>query len=406
MQALVRHLRPAPYPYGLLTLRLLGKLGGKNRLFLRDPIPQQFAVNDDAGTKLQISAHFNPPQNESAMDEFDFKNYEELKLPLPLKSCVDMLRDIAIGFSLDYSYSSEHDKRDEDIQTIDPSFLWDSKIEDLDIQSYSYSVITSTRHDQAVACLDVLQAALSQMHAPNSMDFDAKSQEPGYTDVVYIGLMYACMIDATEQEALMLIREQILTFNPKLFSVCFATFMSEPSALASKVGLGILDIIFCINTGNNSFKTSLLLDALICSLCETSCRSSWSRHFGLMQAIDKMTSALGDEWSRKYEVNLINAAFLAVKSQPHELSEASIRALSGFVRVCRVLYGEHWVPKDTNDNYIWDVLSVEGSTGTSRSVEGSTSKRTDEYKAVKHRPSEDVFKIIIYEMTSPQQLVR
>jgi transformation/transcription domain-associated protein len=38
MVALSRHLRPAPYPYGLLTLRLLGKLGGKNREFLREPM--------------------------------------------------------------------------------------------------------------------------------------------------------------------------------------------------------------------------------------------------------------------------------------------------------------------------------------------------------------------------------
>ena len=38
MTALSNHLRPAPYPYGLLTLRLLGKLGGKNRCFLRDPL--------------------------------------------------------------------------------------------------------------------------------------------------------------------------------------------------------------------------------------------------------------------------------------------------------------------------------------------------------------------------------
>ena len=35
MVSLCNHLRPAPYPYGLLSLRLLGKLGGRNRLFLR-----------------------------------------------------------------------------------------------------------------------------------------------------------------------------------------------------------------------------------------------------------------------------------------------------------------------------------------------------------------------------------
>ena len=39
MQGLTYHLRPAPYPYGLLTLRLLGKLGGKNRLWLGESIP-------------------------------------------------------------------------------------------------------------------------------------------------------------------------------------------------------------------------------------------------------------------------------------------------------------------------------------------------------------------------------
>ena len=35
MKSLCKHLRPAPYPYGMLSLRLLGKLGGRNRRFLR-----------------------------------------------------------------------------------------------------------------------------------------------------------------------------------------------------------------------------------------------------------------------------------------------------------------------------------------------------------------------------------
>ena len=35
MTALSKHLRPAPYPYGMLALRVLGKMGGRNRRFLR-----------------------------------------------------------------------------------------------------------------------------------------------------------------------------------------------------------------------------------------------------------------------------------------------------------------------------------------------------------------------------------
>ena len=38
MKSLCKHLRPAPYPYGMLSLRLLGKLGGRNRRFLGDSI--------------------------------------------------------------------------------------------------------------------------------------------------------------------------------------------------------------------------------------------------------------------------------------------------------------------------------------------------------------------------------
>ena len=394
MQSLARHLRPAPYPYGLLTLRLLGKLGGKNRQFLRDPIPQHFEINCD--TILQISAHYKPERNENSMDESDFENSAELKLPLPLKSSVDMLRDIAIGVRLDDASDSKDDKRDNEVESIDPSSLWDCKIEDLDIQAYSCYVINNTKQDQAVACLDVIRFGLSETHLPNYMDIDAKSQERSCEDLVYIGLLYACMVDATKEEASTLIREHILTFDRVIFSGCFATFISEPSVLATNVGLGILDFVFNINTGNVSSMVTLLLDALICSLCETTCRCSWGRHSGLMQAIDKMTGTLGVEWSRKYEVNLINASFLAVKAQPRELSEASMRALSGFVRVCHTLYGEYWFRMVENDNYVWDALSVEGS----------ASNKVGEYAADKHRPSEDVFKIVVYEITSPQQLVR
>ena len=38
MTSLCNHLRPAPYPFGMLALRLLGKLGGRNRRFLAEPI--------------------------------------------------------------------------------------------------------------------------------------------------------------------------------------------------------------------------------------------------------------------------------------------------------------------------------------------------------------------------------
>eukprot|EP00978_Attheya_sp_CCMP212_P048442 scaffold520981_cov47-Attheya_sp.AAC.1 len=54
MVSLTNHLRPAPYPYGLLTLRLLGKLGGKNRRFLCEPI--NVKVRHENGTGSSVLA--------------------------------------------------------------------------------------------------------------------------------------------------------------------------------------------------------------------------------------------------------------------------------------------------------------------------------------------------------------
>ena len=35
MRSLYHHLKPAPYPYGMLALRILGKMGGQNRSYLQ-----------------------------------------------------------------------------------------------------------------------------------------------------------------------------------------------------------------------------------------------------------------------------------------------------------------------------------------------------------------------------------
>jgi len=49
------HLRPAPYPFGPKALQLLGKLGGRNRRFLRDPLALAFKANPEHGLRLILT---------------------------------------------------------------------------------------------------------------------------------------------------------------------------------------------------------------------------------------------------------------------------------------------------------------------------------------------------------------
>ncbi|KAL3925906.1 MAG: hypothetical protein SGILL_000083 [Bacillariaceae sp.] len=116
MKALSIHLRPAPYPYGLLTLRLLGKLGGKNRQVLRDPIdicdPKSVAsrMKDDFGLEVELMPG-RIHEHDGASREMD--DNQSFEIQLPLSRCVELLERTAFVQSLSRKESiqdgSNHD---------------------------------------------------------------------------------------------------------------------------------------------------------------------------------------------------------------------------------------------------------------------------------------------------------
>lgn len=53
--ALWSHLRPAPYPWGGKCLQLLGKLGGRNRRFLKEPLALECKENPEHGIRVILT---------------------------------------------------------------------------------------------------------------------------------------------------------------------------------------------------------------------------------------------------------------------------------------------------------------------------------------------------------------
>lgn len=49
------HLRPKPYPWGAKALQLLGKLGGRNRRFLKEPLSLECKENPEHGLRLILT---------------------------------------------------------------------------------------------------------------------------------------------------------------------------------------------------------------------------------------------------------------------------------------------------------------------------------------------------------------
>ncbi|KAL8008147.1 putative transcription-associated protein [Plasmopara halstedii] len=55
IEALNTHLIPPPYPYGELAMRVLGKIGGRNRQYLMDPLNLDYQQNSHAGLTFIFS---------------------------------------------------------------------------------------------------------------------------------------------------------------------------------------------------------------------------------------------------------------------------------------------------------------------------------------------------------------
>lgn len=87
MSTLSTHLQPAPYQYGLLTLRLLGKLGGKNRTFLQSPmnVERPYAQSQ---TNVGVWCSWCPTSSTSTVQH-------KLLLQIPLKRAEAILAKVS-----------------------------------------------------------------------------------------------------------------------------------------------------------------------------------------------------------------------------------------------------------------------------------------------------------------------
>ena len=184
------HLRPAPYPYGLLTLRLLGKLGGKNRCFLREPLDVMpferesnvlslscdWAMGDtDEGQNNTKTKSAEATKNvDTSMDEADGGD-DKLNITLPLERAVEVLQLIAL--SSDNEKPSEMKGVTDDDRSSGIKLKWKEfrKLrtvgpDRVDIKEYCSDVVAETKRCQAEAALCVLRSALAAI-----IDFDEET---------------------------------------------------------------------------------------------------------------------------------------------------------------------------------------------------------------------------------------
>lgn len=184
MTALSTHLRPAPYPYGLLTLRLLGKLGGKNRCFLREslditsgaPLSRDGMTlslpstwSRDEGLEYQGDEMIVDASEEDSGEKGKDAASDDHRIPLPIEEAVEILRLIALC-SKDETQLEERKNIDDEIKQVQTPLKWEEydKLRKLladrvDIAGYCDDVVEQTKTNQARAAFSVIRSALAMI---------------------------------------------------------------------------------------------------------------------------------------------------------------------------------------------------------------------------------------------------
>jgi hypothetical protein len=409
MQALSRHLRPAPYPYGLLTLRLLGKLGGRNRRFLREPMPLCVANVDRNESSIAISGTWERIRVTSLSPmEIDDYNGPKLSIQLPLKQCLETLRMIVLAPT--GNAVGKHPVKG-GLTPSDESKFRECNIADLHLPSYLHEIKLRTKREQALACFVVVRISIDQIEKCSSLDDgqegsfaqqDLNDRKKVDLGLVCQALLYSCMVESTMDDAWALFELFVPRCDVFTFCESFAMVLSETSCYSSQIGLRVVNFFLKKSADDES-----AFDVLLSSLCNICCTDSWDKQQGPLEAIHHIVASLGVEWKKENEVKVINAALIAVKTTPRELSIVAIQRLQACIRIANALYGSRFGFSNSSNisEVIWDTLCLK----TGETEESQTTKSdemTETTTKCMARPSEEVFRVIVYELVSPQPLVR
>lgn len=181
IMSLTSHLRPVPYPYGLLALRLLGKLGGKNRRFLRDAINLPTVHKKITLRVLSIECEWSLADSTilekvllevddiASQPKQDSEQSGRFSMSLPLASAVKVLKIVA-SIDIDFLRAQGEELEDEEYKPIlkqvsreEIDMLWTESANNIDLSTYCCDVVERTVSDQASSALHVIYSSLASI---------------------------------------------------------------------------------------------------------------------------------------------------------------------------------------------------------------------------------------------------
>jgi len=302
MKSLSAHLQPAPYPFGLLTLRLLGKLGGKNRYFLQDPMDLEHSLFShafpDAGRFALFSCRLG-----------------EVKYPLPIDLAVSILKSIPAKQRI----CREAKKAHFGINDGDSfkKFFHQVRLESFDFDTYNSDVNGEVIKSLVVSAFDILRSGISSIVTIHSNAIEAISDLSATDNTMEISLH-----SSIENETRHLDKELLLLLDGLIHATLFDYLISSATYILD--GFLAYAIFLCVKY-HKYFSGTESSGEMIPSNDITDLPSAIEfRPFGCIQVDGPL--------SQGFNILIMNDLFASVLSQGKEEACQSVLRMIGEIK--------------------------------------------------------------------------
>ena len=199
--------------------------------------------------------------------------------------------------------------------------------------------------------------------------------------------------------------------NPLVLNEAIVEVLGEALESTQRVALEAIQIFVKMSRGSSKAsgkaeasdsldECDVFFESLISVLFQASLSIPWNLRSGLYDGIFLVMDGLGRQWSDRFEVEAMHVAILGLKAAPKDIPAAAVQAFQFFSRVCDRLYTSPSLSSATVDGFIHDPL-LDGI------ISNKNKDDKDENSVTTYAsPSEGVVEMLINELSSEKQIVR
>jgi len=334
--ALFSHLKPQPHPFGILSMKILAKLGGMNRKYLIQPNMTFDPHSNDLGslavTVQFITSNQNSKQSDSIQQEFNADAFAKTAKKILSSSSTSTEMKLEAFHYIKYCVMSVMNLKDSD--KLPEQFVYNAK------KQQQMNQPVGTRDLQQVSKIkerNLLMCKLISTLLYCVSDPDLKSVSIPLAQLLcrHFAISAIAHRDSSQQDGCL----DISIFYDSIVDVFYMSMGDDQYRAAEYALEEFIEYVFVLCDHDEEFVNSLpCWDQIANRLCHSCYQKEWYKKCGGSTGIVILCRNLSVKWLRKSENNFLKALLSIVKDSPAQMAsytfDEAIKALEIVIKIC------------------------------------------------------------------------